>query len=85
MSRKSDFVTTYRQKATNVLTALLEVKALHDEARIMNYPGSLSPEDFAGANADIAKPAFVDGKTAMDNILVLLTDNVLRDLFKIRL
>lgn len=85
MSRKSDFVSTYRQGATTVLNALLAMKSLHEEARIMNYPGAIAPEDIAGANADITKPFFVGGKTAMDTILTLLTDDVLRDLYKIRL
>lgn len=41
--------------------------------------------DIEGANADITKPIFAGGKTAMDAILTLLTDDVLRDLYKIRL
>lgn len=85
MSRKSDFISAYRQQATTTINALLDMEALHKEARVMSYPGSLAPEDFAGSNADITKNQFAQGKTAMDTILTLLTDDVLRDLYKIRL
>ena len=84
-NRKSDFVSTYRQSATTILNALLVMRSLPEEARIMNYPGAIAPEDIAGVNADITKPIFTGGKTSMDAILTLLTDDVLRDLYKIRL
>lgn len=84
-NRKSDYVSTYRQAATTVLNSLLAMKSLHEEARIMNYPAAITPDDVLGENSDITKVIFANGKTAMDAVLTLLTDDVLRDLYKIRL
>lgn len=84
-NRKSDFISTYRQKSTDLLQALLEMNILHEEARIMNYPTAISPEEVIGENEDITKNVFKGGMDATTTILTLLTDDVLRDLYKIRL
>lgn len=84
-NRKSDFIGNYRQAATNVLTSLLAIEALHREATIMGYPGTLAPEDFAGANDDIDKTKLVAAATGMTNILTSLTNAMLKNLYEIRL
>lgn len=84
-NRKSDFIGNYRQAATSVLTALLTIEALHKEAKIMGYPGTLTPEDFAGANADIDKVKLTTAANGMATILTTLTDAVLKNLYEVRL
>jgi len=84
MARSSDFVSTYRQSATNVLSALQAMKALHDEARIMNYPTALKAADFAGANADIDITTLTAAAVSMASILTTLNDAALLSLYKIR-
>lgn len=85
MSRKSDFISNYRQAATNVLTSLLAIEALHKEAKIMSYPGTLTAADFEGSNADIDKAKLATAATGMTAILATLTDPVLKNLYEIRL
>ena len=84
MARETDFVSEYRQTATDAIKALQHLQILHREAVIMDYPNALTDAAFAGENSVIDAVKLQAVMNAANGLFTLLTAEVLRSFYTVR-
>ena len=85
MNRQSDFVSEYRQQITNALLSISQLRTLHTEAALMQYPGSMNAEEvFIGANSDVELEKLAAAMSAASSLLADISPEELAALYKVR-
>lgn len=83
MSRKSDFISLYRQFAASFLEDLGELEQLRQEWDALDYTNTMIQGDFVGENANITKQELTDAVATIGAISALLAQGHRTNLYKI--